>query len=70
MPHRAVFASATIIAARALALDTEVGSIEAGKRADLVVFAADPTADIRNARRVRYVVRNGTLYPKAALLPR
>ena len=70
MPDRAVFASATIIAARALALDTEVGSVEGGKRADLVVFAADPTADIRNARRVRYVVRNGTLHPKAALLPR
>ena len=70
MPGRAVLASATIVAARALALDTDVGSVEAGKRADLVVFAADPAADARNARQVRYVVRNGTLYPKAALLPR
>jgi imidazolonepropionase-like amidohydrolase len=70
MPGRAVLASATIVAARALALDTDVGSVEAGKRADLVVLAADPAADARNARQVRYVVRNGTIYPKAALLPR
>ena len=63
MPARAVFASATIIGARALALDQEIGSVEAGKRADLVVFGADPTVDARNARQVRFVVRNGVLQP-------
>jgi imidazolonepropionase-like amidohydrolase len=58
-----VFASATIIAARAMALDTLIGSVEPGKRADLVVFDADPTADIRNARRVRLVIHNASSAP-------
>jgi imidazolonepropionase-like amidohydrolase len=70
MPARAVFASATIVAARAMALDREVGSIAAGKRADLVVFEADPTVDIHNARRIRSVMRNGVLYPRQELLAR
>jgi imidazolonepropionase-like amidohydrolase len=70
IPAKAVFASATIVAARAMALDREVGSIAAGKRADLVVFEADPTADIHHARRIRSVMRNGVLYPRQELLPR
>jgi imidazolonepropionase-like amidohydrolase len=61
MPARAVFASATIVAARALGLEQEIGSVEEGKRADLVVFGADPSADIRNARQVRLVIRNGVV---------
>jgi imidazolonepropionase-like amidohydrolase len=69
MPARAVFASATIVAARAMALDREVGSIERGKLADLVVFDADPTQDIHNAREVRSVVRNGVMYSRRDLLP-
>jgi len=70
MSPRAVFASATIVAARALGLDREIGSIAPGKRADLVVFEADPTRDIHNARKVRMVVRNGVLYEQQDLLPR
>lgn len=57
-----VFASATIVAARAMRLDGETGSIEPGKRADIVVFGADPSADARNMRAVRYVIRNGVLH--------
>lgn len=48
----------------------EAGSVEAGKRAGLVVLDADPTTDIAHARRVRFVMRNGTLYPRAELMPR
>ena len=70
MPAQAVFASATIVAARAMALDKEIGSVEVGKRADLVVFDADPTTDIGNARRVHFVVHNGVLYSRQGLLPR
>jgi imidazolonepropionase-like amidohydrolase len=70
MPAAAVFSSATIVAAKAIGLEGEVGSITPGKRADLVVFEADPTRDIHNARQVRYVVRNGVLRSHQDLLPR
>ena len=65
-----VFASSTIVAARAAGIAGETGSIEQGKRADLVVFGADPTVDIANARRVEMVIRNGALYGRPELLPR
>ncbi|MFN2567853.1 MAG: amidohydrolase family protein [Gemmatimonadaceae bacterium] len=65
-----VFRASTLTAAQAMGLEREMGTVEAGKRADLVVFDADPTADIANARRVRMVVRNGALYGRAELLPR
>jgi imidazolonepropionase-like amidohydrolase len=68
MPAIAVFASATIQSARAMGLEREVGSIAAGKRADLVVFGADPTRDIRNARQVRWVMRNAVLRSREELL--
>ena len=70
MPAADVFRSATIIAARAMALDTVIGSVEPGKRADLVVFDADPTVDIRNARKVRLVIHNGVVRTRGELLPR
>ncbi|MDQ3996797.1 MAG: amidohydrolase family protein, partial [Gemmatimonadota bacterium] len=64
-----VFRASTLTAAQAMGLEREIGTIEPGKRGDLVVFDADPTADIANARRVRLVVRNGALYARAELLP-
>jgi len=69
MSARAVLASATIVAARAMGRESELGSLEANKLADAVVFDADPTADIANARRVRLVVRGGAAYTRAELLP-
>jgi imidazolonepropionase-like amidohydrolase len=42
----------TIESARSLGYDKDVGSLEAGKLADLVVLDADPTADIRNSERI------------------
>ena len=69
MPAGEVFTSATIIAARAAGLEQEIGSVEAGKRADLAIFGADPTADIGNARQIRFVVRNGVLHTRDELLP-
>jgi imidazolonepropionase-like amidohydrolase len=64
-----VFRAATLSAAQAMGLEREMGTVEPGKRADLVIFDADPTADIANARRVRQVVRNGALYGRMELLP-
>jgi imidazolonepropionase-like amidohydrolase len=69
MSAAAVFASATIGGARAMGRERELGSLEANKLGDAVVFDADPTADIANARRVRLVVRGGALHTRAELLP-
>jgi imidazolonepropionase-like amidohydrolase len=69
MPAGDVFASATSIAARAMGRERDIGSLEAGKLADLVLLEGDPTADIANARRVRLVMRGGATYGRAELLP-
>jgi len=54
-----VLVAATRGGSRALSLEKEIGTVEKGKRADLVVFTKDPAADIANARSVRGVVRGG-----------
>ncbi len=59
--------AATIVPARALGLDAEIGTVARGKRADLVVLDADPLVEISALRRTRYVVTNGTAYEPAAL---
>ena len=69
MSAAAVFAASTIGSARAMGRDKELGSLEPNKLADAVVFDADPTANIANARRVRLVVRGGAVYTRAELLP-
>lgn len=64
-----VLASATLTGARAMGIDRDVGSVEAGKAADLAVFNADPSVDIRNARQLFMVVRNGIARQKQRLMP-
>ncbi len=59
--------AATQVPARAMGLAGEVGTLVPGRRADLVVLDGDPLADIRQARRVRWVVRDGRVYGSAAL---
>jgi imidazolonepropionase-like amidohydrolase len=53
---------ATGRAAECLALDKEIGTIEKGKRADLVVVDGDPLRDVRvlqNPRRIKLVLKDG-----------
>lgn len=59
--------AATQVPARALGLDKDVGTLQAGKRADLLVVSGDPLADIRNTRNVETVIANGKLYGPSAL---
>ncbi|MGA2184275.1 MAG: amidohydrolase family protein [Bryobacteraceae bacterium] len=59
--------TATIVPARVMKREREMGSVEPGKRADLIVLDADPLADIHNIRTVRYVVAAGRLFECAPL---
>ncbi|HUP41636.1 MAG TPA: amidohydrolase family protein [Thermoanaerobaculia bacterium] len=58
-----VLVAATRGGARAMGLEDEIGTLEPGKAADLLVLAADPTASVRAFRELRWVVRAGLPRP-------
>jgi hypothetical protein len=62
MPAHDVLRMATINGARALGLDGDLGSLEPGKLADLVVMDRNPLDNLRNSNSIRYVMKNGRLY--------
>ena len=53
---------ATRDAARILGREKELGTVEPGKFADLVILDVDPLADLRNVGRVHAVMKGGKLY--------
>lgn len=57
----------TIAPARSLGMDRDIGSLEVGKLADLVVLTADPSADIRNSDKIVQVMLGGRLYDAATM---
>jgi imidazolonepropionase-like amidohydrolase len=65
-----VLQTATTRAAVALGEGANLGSIEAGKLADLVIVTDDPLTDVKNARKVRTVIKNGEVHTLEDLLKR
>jgi hypothetical protein len=65
--------SATRVPAQLIHKDYKLGTLAAGKLADLVLLDADPLADIRNTRKIRNVIKNGevldTTYHRAYYTP-
>jgi hypothetical protein len=59
IPPLEILKMATRNGAEALGILDEVGTVEAGKRADLLVLRADPAADIRNTRSIEHVFLGG-----------
>jgi imidazolonepropionase-like amidohydrolase len=62
MTNHEALRAATLNGARALGLDKDVGSLENGKLADLIVLDANPLTDIKNTQSIRYVMVNGRMY--------
>jgi imidazolonepropionase-like amidohydrolase len=59
MPAAEAIKAATVNAADLLGLGAEVGSLEPGKRADLIAVAGDPLADVTVLKRVGFVMKDG-----------
>jgi imidazolonepropionase-like amidohydrolase len=56
--------SATSLAAELLSMQDRVGTIEAGKLADIVAVPGDPLADVTALEKVDFVIKNGVVERK------
>ena len=59
--------AATIVPARVMGMEKDLGTIEVGKRADLIIVNGNPLEDIHNIRNVEFVITNGTMYNTSEL---
>jgi imidazolonepropionase-like amidohydrolase len=59
--------AATIVPARVMGLDKELGTVESGKRADVIILDGNPLDSIHNIRKVEFVITNGVMYNCAEL---
>lgn len=67
MSNHRVLRTATLNGARTLALDSQIGSLQPGKLADLIVLDGNPLEDIHNTNSVRYTMLNGRLYDSLSM---
>lgn len=61
VPNMAILKAATINGAVWLGKKNEYGTIEPGKRADLIIVDGDPTKDIKDLRRINIVIKDGRI---------
>jgi imidazolonepropionase-like amidohydrolase len=59
--------AATVVPARAMGVERELGTVEKGKRGDLILINGNPLEDIHNTRNIEYVVTNGVMFKTADL---
>lgn len=57
-----ILRAATIDGARIIGISDDLGSLEVGKLADMVVLNSDPLSDISSAADIQYVMKNGEIY--------
>lgn len=62
MSPEEVLKAATLDGARIIGIEKDLGSLESGKLADLLILRANPLEDIVNSREISYVMQNGVLY--------
>ncbi|HEY3930246.1 MAG TPA: amidohydrolase family protein [Candidatus Koribacter sp.] len=67
IPPARILADATLTAAHIMSKDADLGSITAGKLADVVLLDADPTQNISNVRQTSVVIKDGVVYYPAEL---
>jgi imidazolonepropionase-like amidohydrolase len=66
MPAAAAIKAATLNAADLLGITAEAGSIEPGKRADMIAVAGDPLSDVTVLKRVQFVMKDGVVHKRPA----
>jgi imidazolonepropionase-like amidohydrolase len=61
--------SATLNGAKTIGIEETHGTLEAGKKANMVILKADPSKNIRNAREIKLTIKNGKFYDRSFYHP-
>jgi imidazolonepropionase-like amidohydrolase len=67
MSNARILRTATVNGAKTLGLEDQIGSLEAGKLADIIVLDKNPLENIENSNSVRYTMINGRLYDSLSM---
>jgi hypothetical protein len=67
LSNRDALRAATIFGAEAIGMDKDIGTLEVGKLADILVLDRDPLENLRHTTSLRYVMKNGRLYDANSL---